>query len=501
MNEAVIKTKGIIKRFPGTVALDQLNFELFPGEIHCLIGENGAGKSTFIKILSGVYSPDSGELIIQNKNFSTLSTSLARGLGIYTVYQDDFLVPHISVAENIYLGSEALRNRFFMNYKAIFKKAELLALQYGIDLDVRELYGNLNPADQQFTKILKTLAQSPKVLILDEPTQVFSTTETELVLDIVKRVSTAGTAIIYIAHDLNEIIKIADSVTVLRDGKLVSSHDCRKVELDPSTLAMEMVGRSVELFYKKQKHTIGDIVFEVKNLKLASTSKPVEFSVRKGEILGIAGLKGSGRSTIAKAIFGAVDCFSRQVFFEGNDITPKNPIEAIQHGLAYLTEDRKSDGLFLSMPVDQNISIVGLSSIHRFLIKKKEEQDVALRYVKRMNIKTADLNMKAKYLSGGNQQKVVIAKWLFKDANILIVDEPTHGIDVNAKSEVYELFTELAAAGKSIIMISSEMSEIISMSDRVMVIRNCEISTELSGDKITEHNILAGYLGEEFIRV
>ncbi len=495
MKEPIIQTINITKSFPGTIALAQFNFELLPGEVHCLIGENGAGKSTFIKILSGVYSPDSGEIIIDNKRYDSLSTQLARGIGIHTVYQDDVLVPHISVAENIYLGSEIMRKRIFMNYRTVYENAEELARHYGIDLDVKEVYENLNPADQQFTKILKTLAQSPKILVLDEPTQVFSINETDLILNIVKKVSATGTGVVYIAHDLDEIIKVAHRVTVLRDGKKVAGHDEGINKLDSTLLAKEMVGRPVELFYKKKKHTIGDIVFEVKNLRLASTSKPIEFSVRKGEILGIAGLKGSGRSAIARSIFGALDRYSGQVIYEGNDITPKNPIEAVRHGLAYLTEDKKANGLFLSMPVDQNITIVGLSSIHRSLIKLKREQDIAGNFISRMKIKTAGLNQEVQYLSGGNQQKVVIAKWLFRDANILIVDEPTHGIDVNAKTEVYELFTELASAGKSIIMISSEMPEIISMSDRVIVIRNCEISKVLSGDDITEHNILAGYLG------
>ncbi len=477
------------------MALDQFCFELSPGEVHCLIGENGAGKSTFIKILSGVYSPDSGELIIENKRYERLTTQLARGMGIYTVYQDDVLVPQISVAENIYLGSKDMKKKIFMNYRTVYENAETLARHYGIALDVKELYGNLNPADQQFTKILKALAQSPRILVLDEPTQVFNVTETDIILNIVRKVSETGTGVVYIAHDLDEIIRVASRITILRDGKKVAAYDGVIEELDSSILAKDMVGRPVELFYKKKKHNIGEIGLEVKNLMLGSTSTPIDFSVRKGEILGIAGLKGSGRSAIARAIFGAINRYSGQILYDGIDITPKNPIEAVGHGLAYLTEDKKADGLFLSMPVYQNITIVGLSSFHRFLIKMKSERDISNDYIGRMNIKTADPNQEVQYLSGGNQQKVVIAKWLFKNAKILIVDEPTHGIDVNAKTEVYDLFTELAAEGKSIIMISSEMPEIISMSDRVIVIRKCEISRELSGDEITEYNILAGYLG------
>ena len=495
MKEAIIQAVDINKEFPGTKALSQFTFELLPQEVHCLVGENGAGKSTFIKILSGVYTPDSGKIVINDKAYDYLSTQLAKGLGIHTVYQDDVLVPHISAAENIYLGSKFMRSNFFMSYKTVIKNSQDLAQHYGIDLDVREPYENLNPADQQFAKILKTLAQSPRVLILDEPTQVFSVTETDLVLNIVRRITEGGVSVIYIAHDLDEIVNIADRVTVLRDGVKIASHAKSVEELDTGLLAKEMVGRPVDLFYTKKKHAVGDTVLEVKGLKLKSTSMPIDFSVRKGEILGIAGLKGSGRSAIARAIYGAIDKYDGQVLYEGNDITPKSPIDAVRHGLAYLTEDKKTDGLFLGMPVYQNITMVGLSSIHRSLIMMKREKELASGFVGRMKIKTADLAQEAQFLSGGNQQKVVIAKWLFRDANVLIVDEPTHGIDVSAKIEVYELFTELAAMGKSIIMISSEMPEIISMSDRVLVIRDLGISKELSGDEITEQNILAGYLG------
>jgi len=495
MKEPVIQAVNITKEFPGVKALSDFNFELFPREVHCLIGENGAGKSTFIKILSGVYTQNSGEIFINGKKYNDLSTQVVRDLGIHTVYQDDVLVPSISAAENIYLGSKYQKRKFFMNYKWVIEESEVLARRYGIELNVRETYENLNPADQQFTKILKTLAQSPRVLILDEPTQVFNVTETDLVLDICRKITEDGASVIYIAHDLDEIIKVADRVTVLRDGVKIITHDKTKEKLDTNLFAKEMVGRPVDLFYQKRKHPVGETVLEVKGLKLHQNSVPIDFSVKEGEILGIAGLKGSGRSAIGRAIFGAVDKYEGRVLYKGTDITPKNPIEAVRNGLAFLTEDKKSDGLFLSMPVYQNITIVGLNSIHPSFILMKKEKEAARDFINRMRIKTADINQEVQYLSGGNQQKVVIAKWLFLGVNILIVDEPTHGIDVNAKTEVYELFTELAAAGKSIIMISSEMPEIISISDRVIVIRNFEISKELSGEDITEENILSGYLG------
>jgi ribose transport system ATP-binding protein len=493
--EIVLEVRNINKIFPGVHALKDFQFQLRKGEVHCLIGENGAGKSTFIKILSGAYTPTSGEIFINGEYYPSLSTSLVRSIGIQTVYQEDILVPQITAAENIFLGSKNQKRSFVVNYKDMTRRARRLAEEYGIDLDVTRLYENLNPSDQQFTKILKTLTQYPKVLILDEPTQVFNVRDSHLIIDIVRKITKEGVSVIYIAHNLDEIIEVADRVTVLRDGVKIATYDREEENLDSARLAKEMVGRPVDLFYKKKKHTIGETIFEVKGLKLEADSKEISFTLRKGEILGVAGLKGSGRSEIARAVFGALKKHAGSVLLKGKEITPKSPIDAVKSGLALLTEDKKVDGLFMGMPVYQNITIVGLEAIGKFLIKPGKEKGLAGNFIDRLRVKSASPEQEVKYLSGGNQQKVVLAKWLFQGVDVLIVDEPTHGIDVNAKVEVYELFTELTAAGKSIIMISSEMPEIISISDRVLVIRNFEITKELSGDEITETNILSGYLG------
>lgn len=494
-SETVLEVRNINKIFPGVHALKDFDFILKRKEVHCLIGENGAGKSTFIKILSGAYMPTSGEIFIDGTRYPTLSTQLVRSIGIQTVYQEDILVPQISAAENIFLGSQERRRSFIVNYRDTIERARKLAEHYGIDIDVTRPYEELNPSDQQFTKILKTLTRYPKILILDEPTQVFNLQDTDLVIDIVQRITKEGVSVIYIAHDLDEIISVADRVTVLRDGVKIKTYDKSEEVLDSSSLAKEMVGRPVDLFYKKKEHPIGETVFEVRNLRLKPEAKPVEFTLRKGEILGIAGLKGSGRSETARAVFGAMKRYSGTVLYEGKNITPKNPIEAVSSGIALLTEDKKVDGLFMGMPVYQNVTIVGLDSIGKLLMNRSREKAASKKIIDRLRVKAASVDQEVKYLSGGNQQKVVIAKWLFRGVNVLIVDEPTHGIDVNAKVEVYELFTELTAEGKSIIMISSEMPEIISISDRVIVMRNFEISRELSGDEITEENILSGYLG------
>jgi ABC-type sugar transport system ATPase subunit len=311
----------------------------------------------------------------------------------------------------------------------------------------------------------------------------------------VKKISKEGVGVIYIAHDLEEIIEVADRVTVLIDGMTVKVHDKRFESFNPDLLAKEMIGRPVDLFYKKKENPLGEYIFEVQDLKVKESARPISFKVRKGEILGIAGLKGAGRSEIARAIFGAYKKYQGKIFLKGKDITPANPIQAVKSGIALLTESKKIDGLFMGLPVDHNITVVGLDSVGKVFLSLRKERKLSNDYVQKLNIKTPSLNKEIRFLSGGNQQKVVIAKWLFKGVDILIVDEPTHGIDVNAKTEVYELFTELAASGKSIIMISSEMPELISLSDRIIIIRNYEISKTLEKNEISEENILSGFMG------
>jgi len=494
--EKILDVKNLSKEFPGVKALTNFNFNLYKGEVHGLVGENGAGKSTFIKLLSGAFQPDSGEMIITGEKHTFFTPHTAIRLGIQAVYQEDILVPGITAAENIFLGTELVHSKkFVISYKSMINQANELLRQLGINIRVDEVYERLSPPDQQFVKILKALAQKPKVLILDEPTQAFNTNDIELVIQMVRRISKEGVGIIYIAHDLDEIIEVADRVTVLRDGILIKTHDKRLETFKPDDLAKEMIGRPVDLFYKKKESPVGDYVFEVCGLKLKGSSKAINFKVREREILGVAGLKGAGRSEIARAIFGAYRKYEGKVFYKGKDITPANPIQAVKSGIALLTESKKVDGLFMGLPVDQNITVVGLDNVGKFFLSLNKERKFCNEYIKKLGIKTPSLDKEIKFLSGGNQQKVVLAKWLFKGVNILIVDEPTHGIDVNAKTEVYELFTELAASGKSIIMISSEMQELISLSDRIIIIRNYGISKVLDKNEINEENILSGFMG------
>lgn len=493
MTDTLIEVKNIDKTFPGVKALSNFSFELRRGEVHSLIGENGAGKSTFIKILSGAYHPDNGVIRIGSREYIQLNPALARSLGIQTVYQEAVLIPQISAAENIFLGIDESKKRIFMNYKEIIEKAENLCNQYGISFDVKTVYKELSPSDQQFTKILKSLALQPKILILDEPTAVFNIADVKLVTDLVKKIREKDVGIIYITHHLDEVMEISDRVTVLRDGQKVGTHTIDT--LDEDKLANEMIGRPVKLFYKKRHHKLGEISYEVKNLRLPYGTSKINFHIREGEILGLAGLKGSGRTEIVRAMFGADPIVEGKVLKKGVDVTPKSPKNSVATGISLLTEDKKANGLCLNMSVASNISLVGLDRLGGFFINLQQEKESVQEYVKQLNIKTPGLSQEVRFLSGGNQQKVVLAKWLFKGVDLLIVDEPTQGIDVSAKVEVYDILSDLAKEGKSILMISSDMPELIALSDRVLVIRNFSIVKELAGTDITEDNILQGFIG------
>ncbi len=493
MTDTIIEVKELHKTFPGVTALSNFSFDLRKGEVHSLIGENGAGKSTFIKILSGAYHPDNGKIEIDDHTYNQLNPALARSLGIQTVYQEAVLIPQISAAENIFLGIKVGKRKVFMNYREVTERATVLCNLYGIELDVQTAYEDLSPSDQQFTKILKSLALQPKVLILDEPTAVFNVADVKLVTNLVKKIRKNDVGIIYITHHLDEVMEVSDRVTVLRDGQKVDTHSIDTLNEDK--LASEMVGRPVELFYKKRNHTLGEKSYEVKNIRLPYSNSTINFSMQEGEIVGLAGLKGSGRTEIARAIFGADPIAEGKVYKKDIDVTPKNPKEAVATGISLLTEDKKANGLCLNMSVASNISLVGLNKLGNFFINLKHEKESVQEYVKQLKIKTPNLSQEVQFLSGGNQQKVVLAKWLYKGVDLLIVDEPTQGIDVSAKVEVYDLLSDLAKEGKSILMISSDMPELIALSDRVLVIKDFSIVKELTDNDITEDNILQGFMG------
>jgi len=494
---AIIQTENISKSFSRVRVLNDINFSIASGEVHCIVGENGAGKSTFIKILSGAYQPECGTITIDGKDYDHLTPKLSQELGIHVIYQENILVGAMSVAENIYVGHEFANKGGWLRKKELMQTAKALIDDFGIQLNPAAIVETLSAADQQFVKILKAIAWESRVLIMDEPTSMFNTKDVQKVLDLVKNISDRGIAVIYISHHLKEIVQIADFVTVLRDGNWISTYDNPKRDIDLTVITKDMVGRSVDTFYQKEPHEIGEIQFEIQDIRLSKNSPPASFFVRKGEILGVAGMVGSGRTELVKAIFGADKRESGKVLQFGKPVNTRNPTASINSGIALINEDRQHSGLSLTMSIVENMSLVDMCKTKGFWYSLKKTWKRVQQVYKGINIKAASPYMQVQYLSGGNQQKVVIGKWLMVDSDLIILDEPTRGIDVNAKAEIYKLITRLAKEGKSIIMISSEMPELIAMSDRVIVMRKNQIVGEIEKDDINEESIISKALEVE----
>lgn len=494
-----IQAENISKIFPGVQALNQVSFDLYPGEIHCIVGENGAGKSTLIKILSGFLKPDRGEIIVDSQRFKALTPHQAQTLGIQVVYQENILAPTVSAAENVFAGQEKVGNFGLIDHQKTFEEAEKIFSSLGVKLDSRMLVENLSPSEQQFVKIGRALALQPRVLILDEPTAMFDKQEAEAVLSLIQDISQRGIGVIYISHRLEEIIDIAHRITVLKDGQKVACHDIKTEQINLDSIAREMVGREVKFFQKKKQTKKGKVALEIKNLKIKEAGPEVSFQLYQGEILGIAGLIGSGRTEIMKAVFGAGRKLKGEVSVAGKKSQIRNPAEAIQLGIGFITEDRQKTGLALNLSVIKNTTIVGLNklptSFFNLFLNLPQEKLIVQQLVEELAIKTPSLEQEIRFLSGGNQQKVILGRWLFKNVDIFIFDEPTIGIDVSAKSEIHKLMANLVDNGKSIIMISSEMPELVAMSDRVLVIREGDIVAELRAEEITEENIILHAFG------
>ncbi|MDX1413645.1 MAG: sugar ABC transporter ATP-binding protein [Candidatus Promineifilaceae bacterium] len=489
----ILEVKGCNKSFPGVKALADFNFDLYEGEIHCVVGENGAGKSTFIKILSGALRPDEGTIFLNGDEYSFLTPSLAQERGVRTIYQEIALAPSMTVAENIFMGKEP-KNRFGMvDYPSLNRQSEILLENLQIDVDVRALVGSLNVAEKQSVQIAKAMTDEAKIFILDEPTASFSSSEISNLLELVRGVAARGVGVIYISHHLDEVFNIHDRITILRDGRKVNTHG--QNEVTEETIISEMVGRDMSKFYSREQVEIDTSrTIEFNNIS-GGPVKDISFSMHKGEIVGFAGMVGSGRTDLVKSIFGAIPNSSGTIIVEGQEIPVRNPSQAIKGGLSLLTEDRQKTGLVLDHAVKWNVSLVELVNSKGRLIHEKNEIENANKYVDALDIKTPSINRPARNLSGGNQQKVVLAKWLYSDAQVIIFDEPTRGIDIGAKEEIYKLMVELAREGRYIIMVSSDMPELIAMCDRVFVMRNGEISAELDRDHISEETILTYSIG------
>ena len=492
MDDVAVLMEGIDKSFPGVHALDQAKFELRAGEVHALVGENGAGKSTLMKILSGIYDRDAGRIVYQGKEVEIRSPRAAQHLGISMIHQELNLMPHLTLAQNVFIGREPRQGvRFMLDAKAINAQTQALFDTMHLRLDPRTKASDITVARQQMVEIAKALSFNSQVLIMDEPTAALTESEIEELFNIIRQLRNKGVGIVYISHRLEELKQISDRITVMRDGRYVDSVDAKEVAID--RIISMMVGRTIyEAAPELPEHPSEDIVLEVKNLNRGTVIRDVNFKLKKGEILGFAGLMGAGRTEVARAVFGADPIDSGEIRINGKVAHVKSPGDAVGRGIGYLSEDRKRYGLASGMDVESNIV---LASFRKFLgtlgvVNSKKTREAGQEYVNALSIKTPGLQQKVKNLSGGNQQKVVIGKWLTADTAILIFDEPTRGIDVGAKSEIYPLLNELAQQGKSIIMISSELPEILRMSHRIIVMCEGQLTGELTAAEADQEKIM-----------
>lgn len=463
----ILKIKGITKEFPGVKALDNVSINIERGTIHGLIGENGAGKSTLIKILAGIYQPNSGEIELNGETHSFSSPIEARRAGISVVHQEIKLSEPLSVAENMFLGNLMMKG-FIVDWKGMRKRAQDIVDEMGMDIDINAQVSSLTVAKKQVVEIMHAINNDSKILIMDEPSAVLTDRELESMFRTVNQLREKGITIIYISHRLEEVFKLCDNVSVLRDGLHINTLPV--VDVNRQHLIHMMVGREMGLEYPKEVGNIGDTILEVKNLSRGKALKDISFSVRAGEVFGISGLVGAGRTELARAILGIDPIDSGEIFVRGKKAKYRNFADAIHDGLGLIPEDRKLQGLVQIMSVKKNTTLVNLDRVIKGgVISNTLEDSYSKEYTKKLNVSTPTMETEVQYLSGGNQQKVVIAKWLFKDAEILFLDEPTRGIDVGAKSEIYRLINQMVNEEKTVIMISSEMPEILGMCDRIMV--------------------------------
>jgi len=489
MSEHVLlELSGISKSFPGVKALNDISFCVERGHIHALVGENGAGKSTLIKILDGIYKPDAGTMMLAGKPLSPRTPLEAQEQGISVVHQEIKLVETLSVAENIFLGRPKTSHNL-IDWKKLNREAQVLLDSLEANLSPTTIVRNLSIAQKQMVEICKAMSSNVELLIMDEPSATLTTKEQEVLFRTMRTLKAKGVTIIYISHRLEEIFNLADEVTVLRDGCLVDTMPIDNI--DRKRLISMMVGRELENEYPKEHIAIGEVLLEVKDVCRGRMVKNISFKLHRGEILGIAGLVGSGRTETARAIFGADKREKGTVLIKGKELKKQTVTESIQNKIALVPEDRRSQGLILNMSVKENISLVGIDHIlKKKIINRGLEKTMALDFVNKLRIQTPDEEREVKNLSGGNQQKVVLSKWLAVDSDVIIFDEPTRGIDVGAKAEIYRLLVALAKAGKGIIMISSELPELLGMADRIIVMHEGRISGEVLSDDATQEKIL-----------
>jgi ABC-type sugar transport system ATPase subunit len=486
--QPLLKVEQIDKRFPGVHALDHVDFELYAGEVHVLLGENGAGKSTLMKILSGSMPQDEGRIFIQGQDIQNLTPERAQELGIGMVYQELSLVRSLSVAENIFLGQLPKTRWGGVDWPAMMQQARQSLADLGLKINPRLEVRRLDVAEQQLTEIARVLTRQPKILLLDEPTSALSDTERGRLFAIINQLRGRGVGIVYISHHLAEVPMIAQRVTVLRDGRVVGNLPVE--EADEDTLVRLMVGRQLAEQFPKQNVPVGEPALRVADFSVPGTLHQLSFELRRGEILGVFGLMGAGQAELARALFGLTPHSSGQIYVNGGQVDIRCPADAIKHGLGLLTRDRR-EGLVPMLSIPPNITLANLGQMPMFrLMNLKAERETAARYKRDLRIQTPSLNRSVLYLSGGNQQKVALARWLCSESKILIFDEPTRGIDVGAKAEVFALMNRLTQRGVGIIMISSEMPEILAMADRILVMRAGQFSAAYQGGEASQEELL-----------
>lgn len=487
--QELLVMKNIKKSFPGVQALRGVDLSIRAGEVHALIGENGAGKSTLMKILSGVYAMDEGEVFWEGRKTEISSTARATELGISIIFQELNQLPNLSVAENIFMGREKRARRFFLNSRETCSEARKFLDDVGLDVDEHTLCKDLSIAQSQMVEIAKALSVNAKLIVMDEPTSSLTEREITLLFGLIRKLREQGVAVVFISHKLEEIFEISDRITVLRDGEYIGTIDTEQCSED--MLIQMMVGRSLTGFYPKRKVPIGEVVLKVEHLSAGKSVRDVSFYVRAGEILGFAGLVGAGRSETMRAVFGVDPMESGRISVNGVSLSHHSPSDAIRGGIGLVPEDRKLQGLILKMTVRENTTLANMEATReRGFVSRRLEERITREYTQKLDIKTPGTEQRVVNLSGGNQQKVVIAKWLATGSRVLILDSPTRGIDVGAKKEIHELMGELAGQGAAIIMVSSELPEILGMCDRIIVMHEGSIRGELMREEATQEKIM-----------
>ena len=494
MDHTILEMKHITKEFPGVKALDAVDFRIVRGKIMALLGENGAGKSTLMKILTGVYPKTQGSIFYEGKEVSFNSTKDSQESGIAIIHQELNLIGQLTMGENIFLGREPVNGLRKIDSKALYNEAETLLKRLGVTEDPHTITGELSIGKQQMVEIAKALSLDAKIIIMDEPTDALTDTETENLFRVMRELKAEGRSLVYISHRLKEIFEVCDYATVLRDGEFVAEHDVS--ELTEDKIIELMVGRKLTEQFPRIESKLGACALEVKHIS-NDYVKDISFKLRKGEIVGISGLMGAGRTELAKTIYGAIPKQSGEIIVDGKSVEIRSPQQGIKAGISYVSEDRKRNGLVLGISVKENMTLSALKNFSSSwgTISHAQEEEVSKDYVKKMSIRTPSINQLVKNLSGGNQQKVSITKSLMTKPKILILDEPTRGVDVGAKKEIYDIINNFKKEGMSIIMISSEIPEVLGMSDRILVMHEGKMTGELGREHATQENIMKCAVG------